>query len=249
MTQIKTPAEIDAMREGGAMLAEVLRLLAKEVKPGVSTAQLDRIARDKLTELGAKPAFLGYYGFPAALCVSVNDEVVHGIPSSQRIIKNGDIVSYDFGVLHKGLITDAAMSVIAGTAKTVDAKLVDTTRRSLEAAIDVIKNGVRTGSIGAAVQKVLQASGFGIVRDYVGHGVGHKLHESPNIPNLGLSNQGPALVSGMTIAVEPMATSGDYHVYVDEDGWTVKTKDGSKSAHFEHTILITDNGAEVLTAV
>jgi methionyl aminopeptidase len=247
MTQPKTEQEIVAMREGGAMLGKVLEDVASKVKPGVTTKFLADEARATLDKLGGKPAFLGYYGFPDVLCVSLNDEVVHGIPSEKRIIKDGDIVSLDFGVLHKGMITDAAVSVIAGTPQPGDQKLLDMTRRSLEAAIDALSDGVKTGTIGAAVQEVLDKAGFGIVRDYVGHGVGHQLHEEPNIPNYGIENQGPMLHAGMTIAIEPMSTKGNYDVYVARDNWTVCTKDKSRSAHFEQTILITSDGAEVLT--
>lgn len=249
MTRVKTPAEVQAMREGGAMLAKVLSEVSKHIKPGETTQSLADIARQEIAGLGAKPAFLGYYGFPDVLCVSVNDEVVHGIPSKNRVIKDGDIVSCDFGVLHKGLITDAAVSVIAGKANPKDARLVATTKKALEAAINAVQDGVRTGTIGAAAEAVLKKEQFGIVRDYVGHGVGHELHEEPNIPNFGIKHQGPMLAAGMTVAIEPMATGGTHEVFVDGDQWTVKTKDGSRAAHFEHTILITEDGAEILTAI
>lgn len=247
-TQPKTKPEIEAMREGGAMLSAVLKDLSTFAKVGMTTQDLADRARQKLETLGGKPAFLGYYGFPDVLCVSVNDEVVHGIPSS-KVIKDGDIVSMDFGVLHKGLITDAAFSMIVGTPRNKqDETLLRKTRQSLDAGIDAVIDGVKTGTIGAAVEAVLKPAGFGIVRDYVGHGVGHQLHEDPNVPNYGLPNQGPMLHAGMTIAIEPMSTIGNENVFIDQkDGWTVKTQDGSRSAHFEQTVLITEDGAEVLT--
>ncbi len=249
MTQPKTAEEIVAMREGGAMLGKVFSELQTYIKPGLTTKQISDHAHKTLTDLGGKPAILGYYGFPEAMCVSLNDEVVHGIPSKNRVVEDGDIVSVDFCVLHKGLITDAAFSMIAGNPKSrADENLLRETRRALEAAVDVIEDGVKTGTIGAAVQNILDQAGFGIVRDFVGHGVGHQMHEDPNVPNYGLPNQGPMLHAGMTIAIEPMSTRGAHEVYVDAtDGWTVRTKDGSQSAHFEMTVLVTGDGAEILT--
>lgn len=247
-TQPKNTSEIDAMREGGAMLSKVLKDLKTHVTSGMTTMQVADRAKETLEKLGGKPAFLGYYGFPGVICASINDEVVHGIPSQNRTIEEGDIVSFDFGVLHKGLITDAAFSMIIGKPRSKeDVRLLKATEQSLAAGIDAVHDGVKTGSIGAAIQEVLDKAGFGIVRDFVGHGVGHQLHEEPNIPNFGLPNQGPMLNAGMTIAIEPMATLGDYDVRMQNDGWTVVTSDGSRSAHFEKTILITENGAEVLT--
>ena len=193
---------------------------------------------------------MGYQGFPGVLCVSINDEVVHGIPSSTRIIKSGDILSLDFGVLFKSMITDAAISIIVGEPLSKeDERLVKVTERSLLDGINVIKNRVRVGDISNAVEKTLLKNKFGIVRDLVGHGVGHQLHEDPNIPNYGIKGMGPVLQKNMTIAIEPMATLGNHKVYTAEDGWTVKTSDGSRSAHFEHTVLIGDSGAEILTRI
>lgn len=232
------------------MLATVLGLLRRKIQPGMATKELADLAAAELKTLGGRPAFLGYQGFPDVLCVSVNNEVVHGIPSSKQIIAAGDIVSMDFGVMHKGMITDAAISVIVGDE--ADAKvrqLVSKTGQALQAAILEVKNGVRVGDIANAAQQVLEPAGFGIVRDLVGHGVGHQLHEEPNIPNYGRKGTGPALQAGMTIAIEPMATLGGHEVFVAHDGWTVLTHDGSKSAHFEHTILITEDGADILTKV
>ncbi len=247
-TKIKTSSEIVAMRESGRMLATVLAVLTKSVVPGMSTQDLDDIAVRELEKLGGKPAFLGYQGFPATLCVSLNDEVVHGIPSRERIIQAGDIVSMDFGVIYQGMITDAARSVIAGRAtQKRHQELIDRTRESMFEGIAAVHDRVRTGDIGAAVQSVLDKYKYGIVRDLVGHGVGHNLHEDPNIPNYGRPNTGPWLDAGMTIAIEPMSTLGTDRVKVAEDGWTILTVDGSWSAHFENTILITKDGAEILT--
>jgi methionyl aminopeptidase len=250
ITRIKSAAEIKAMSEGGQMLATVLKVLKERMQPGMSTKELANLAAKELKLQGGKPAFLGYEGFPDVLCVSINDEVVHGIPSASRIIQDGDIVGLDFGVLHKGLITDAAITVIAGKPRSkADELLVKKTQQALTAAIDVIHDGVRVGDIAAAAQKVLEIQKLGIVRDLVGHGVGDYLHEEPNIPNFGHKNTGPVLRAGMTIAIEPMATLGDYGVFVSEDGWTVRTRDGSHAAHFEHTVLVTEDGAEILTSL
>lgn len=230
------------------MLARVLQVLEDKAIPGISTGELNDIAAKELKKLGGKPAFLGYQGYPAVLCVSVNDEVVHGLPSYDRTLQVGDIVGLDFGVIYQGMITDSAISVIAGRAKQIQhQRLLDTTKRAMEAGISAVKNGAHTGDIGSAVQQVLEEKRFGIVRDLVGHGVGHDLHEEPNVPNFGHRGQGPILKTGMTIAIEPMATLGTDDVYIAEDGWTVKTRDHSFSAHFEHTVLVTESGAEILT--
>lgn len=246
MTKVKTPAEIVAMRQSGQMLATVLAVVSKAITPGITTNELDTIAAKELEKLGGKPAFLGQYGFPAVICISLNDEVVHGIPGKQ-VIKNGDIVSFDFGVTYQGMITDAARSVLVGPHNKAKQNLIDGTLESLDAGIAAVKNGVQVGDISAAVQAVLDEYGYGIVRDLVGHGVGHELHEEPNIPNYGKSGTGPALSAGMTIAIEPMTTLGSYKVYTASDGWTIATRDGSLSAHFEDTVLITETGAEILT--
>lgn len=248
MTRPKSADEITAMREGGKLTAQILETTLKQVKAGITTKNLANFAAKELERLNTKPAFLGYHGFPDVICISVNEEVVHGIPSDQKVIREGDIVSLDFGVLHKGLVTDAARSTIAGKPKSSqDQQLLDTTKQALDAAIDEVTDGVKTGTIGAAAQSVLDKAGYGIVRDFVGHGVGHQLHEAPNIPNFGTSGQGPMLHAGMTVAIEPMATLGDYQVQVQSDGWTVVTVDKSRSAHFEDTVLVTQDGVEILT--
>ncbi|MBC7708333.1 type I methionyl aminopeptidase [Polaromonas sp.] len=249
-TKIKTAAEIEAMRESGSMLGTVLNILVKSAAVGMTTKQLNDIAAYELKRLGGAPSFLGYQGFPEVLCVSLNEEVVHGIPSNERIIADGDIVSMDFGVTYKNMITDAARSVIVGAPKQrkhVD--LVTQTLASLDAGIFSVKHHVRTGDIGASVQTVLDKYHYGIVRDLVGHGVGHHLHEDPNIPNYGRRNTGPWLEAGMTIAIEPMATLGTDRVGIAVDGWTIVTADKSWAAHFEDTVLITQEGCEVLTRV
>lgn len=252
-TRVKTESEIEAMREGGAMIATVLAMLSRKLSAGMSAKQLSDMAAKELKSLGGEPAFLGYQGFPEAICISVNDEVVHGIPKKETIIADGDIVSFDFGVRYKGLITDSAISVICGK-NNPDFKpskqltdLIRYTEESLHKGLAVIKDGCHGGDIGYAVEKVLNKHNYGIVRDLVGHGVGHAVHEDPNIPNYGRKNTGAKLVAGMTIAVEPMATLGREAIKVDDDGWTVRTKDGSLAAHFEHTVLITQTGFEILT--
>lgn len=247
-TKVKTPAEIKAMREAGRLLATVLATLTEAVRPGMTTMDLNDLAKRELRGTGGIPTFLGMYGFPEVLCVSVNDEVVHGIPSAKRVIKDGDIVSMDFGVTYDGMITDAARSVFVGQG--ADRKkqiLVRDTEAALQAGISVLKDGVLVGDIANAIETVLKQKNYGIVRDMVGHGVGHELHEEPNIPNYGKKGSGPKLAAGMTIAIEPMATLGDFRVYIDVDGWTVRTNDRSWAAHFEDTVLITKTGYEVLT--
>ena len=247
-TKVKTSEEIIAMKYSGKLLAQVLNTLSIEIAAGMSTKDLAEIAKRELRSTGGQPTFLGYFGFPDVLCVSVNDEVVHGIPRANKLVEDGDVVSLDFGVTYDGMITDGATTVIVGNNKNKQhAKLVTETRRSLLAGISVVIDGVKTGDIGSAIEEVLNRGKYGIVRDLVGHGVGHELHEDPNIPNYGKPNSGPQLHKGMTIAIEPMATTGDYRVVVDQDEWTMRTKDGSVSAHFEHTVLITEDGAEILT--
>ncbi len=247
-TRVKTTVELEAMRESGRMLATILQFLAKHTKPAISTKNLAQLAEVELQKLGGASAFLGYDGFPDVLCVSINEEVVHGVPRTDKIIQDGDIVSLDFGVIYQGMITDAAISLIAGKAtNTIHQKLIETTEKSMYAGIDAVHDGVRTGDIGAAVEAVLRPPGYGIVRDLAGHGVGHQLHEDPSIINYGYKGTGAVLKRDMTIAIEPMATLGDHKVDLAKDGRTIITKDGSWAAHFEHTIVITDNGAEILT--
>lgn len=237
------------MRRAGKILASTLQHVKKNTRAGMSTKDLANLAGAELKRQGGKPSFLGHEGFPDVLCVSINDEVVHGIPRADHILKVGDIVSVDFGVTIDGMITDGAISYALGDAHLKIKELIDTTEASLMAGIQVLKDGVRVGDVSSAVQKALQRRDLGIVRELVGHGVGHELHEDPNIPNYGFAGSGPVLKAGMTIAIEPMATLGGYDVVIDKDGWTIRTKDKSLAAHFEHTILITDRGYEILTAV
>lgn len=246
--RVKSHAELDAMRESGRMLATVLDRLKPEVVAGVTTKQLSDMAAREAKALGGKTPFLNYFGFPEVICISLNDEVVHGIPKKDRVIADGDLVSLDFGISYKGMITDSAITIIAGTPrKASHVKLLEITEQSLVAGISAAHGGCRTGDIAAAVQAVLQPANYGIVRDLVGHGVGDEVHEEPNVPNYGRKNTGERLKTGHTIAIEPMATLGGYDVMIMPDGWTVKTRDGSLSAHFEHTVALTDDGAVVMT--
>ena len=247
-TQVKTATEIKAMRESGRMLATVLERLRRELQPGMSTKQLADIAAEELKILGGQPSFLGYQGFPDVICISINDEVVHGIPKVTRIIQDGDIVGLDFGVTYQGMITDSAISVIAGRPKQRGhIQLLKDTEEALKLGIATVHDQVRTGDIGAAIEGFLKHHRYGIVRDLVGHGVGHQIHEDPNVPNYGRANTGPWLSMGMTIAIEPMVTLGTDRVKIADDGWTVLTGDGSWAAHFVHSVLITGDGAEILT--
>lgn len=247
-TKVKTDKEIEAMRVSGRMLAAVLKLLQAKTEPGMTSQDAAELAARELKALGGEPAFLGYLGFPSVLCVSINDEVVHGIPSPDRELKSGDLVSYDFGVKYQEMITDAAITMAVDGNDSADVKrLLDGTLQALYDGVDVIKNGVRVGDLSAAIEKTLKKHKLGIVRELVGHGVGHHIHEEPNIPNYGSAGTGSALKTGMTIAIEPMTTLGGEDIGMYADGWTVATADQSLSAHFEHTVLVTDGGAEILT--
>lgn len=247
-TRIKNESELTAMKHSGKLLATVLATLKAAIEPGMTTKDLSDIAKRELRGTGGQPTFLGQYGFGDVLCVSVNEEVVHGIPSTGMVIRRGDLVSMDFGVTYDGMITDSAVTVIVGKeVSEKERRLVEDTEKALQAGIMAIKHNVRVGDISSAIQAILDRGKYGIVRDLVGHGVGHELHEEPNIPNYGRAGSGPQLEAGMTIAIEPMATLGSHKVFVDTDGWTVKTSDGSRAAHFEHTILVTQSGSEVLT--
>lgn len=234
------------MRASGKILAQVFEKTLPAIQAGVITKSIADLAAQEIKKLKAKPAFLNYQGFPDVMCISVNDQVVHGLPGDY-VIKKGDIVSLDLGVEYQGMITDAARTVLVGSKDPVKQKLINTTRNSLEAGISVVKAGATTGDIGFAVQQVLEKEGLGVVRALVGHGVGKQLHEDPDIPNYGYKNSGHSLMAGATIAIEPMSTLGSYDVYTTADGWAIATKDGSLSAHFEDTILVTKTGAEILT--
>ena len=246
-TRVKTKDEIKAMRKAGIICAEVLAYLKHTVKAGMSTKELADIAAMKIKEKGGFPAFLGYQGFPETLCISLNEEVVHGIPTKDKIIKQGDIASFDMGVIYGGMVVDSAISVLVESSDVKKRNLIRATRDSLSSGLRVVKDGCKTGDIGAAIEKTLKENKLGIVRDLVGHGVGHTVHEDPNIPNFGQPGTGAELKAGMTVAIEPMATVNGEAVFVDSDKWTVKTADNSLSAHFEQTILIKQNGYDVLT--
>lgn len=254
MIRLKTPEEIKILGEGGKRLAEILSLLALKVVPGVSALELEEEARRLIKEGGDEPAFLGYRPqgarrpFPAALCVSINNEIVHGIPNeAEKIVKEGDIVSLDFGITHRGLITDAAITVPAGIIDKELKKLVEITKMALESGIKVAKPGNTIGDIGAAISKVVQPTGFTLAEDLVGHGVGYKVHEDPFVPNVGVAGRGEKLVPGLVIAIEPMVNVGKPSIKILSDGYTIVTRDGSRSAHFEHTIAITEKGNIILT--
>ncbi len=236
------------MREAGRIVAATIEKLVEKIRPGMKTQELDAVAYKEIIKLGAKPSFKGYLGFPASICVSINDEIVHGIPGD-RVIKEGDIVSMDVGAIIEGLHGDAAVTVAVSEVPPKTRNLIETTREALEQSIKVAKAGARIGDISSAIQTFVERRGYSIVREYVGHGIGRALHEDPQIPNYGSPSKGPLLYSGMTIAIEPMVNIGGWETHRLDDEWTVVTADGSLSAHFEHTILINDGEAEVLTKV
>ena len=243
---IKSDEEIAAMRQAGRIVATILEILSEQVKPGMKTKELDIIAERELERLGARPSFKGYRGFPASVCVSVNDEIVHGIPG-ERVLKEGDIVSLDFGVIYEGFQGDAAVTVAVGEVNPEAKRLMETTRDSLEAGIAAAYVGATLGDVSAAIQNCAESRGYSVVREYTGHGIGREMHEEPQIPNFGSPGTGPVLKKGMTLALEPMLNTGDWHTRLVDDHWTVLTADGSLSAHFEHTIAINDTEPEVLT--
>ncbi len=245
--EVKSREELAIMRRAGAVVADILALLSGLVRPGMTTGEIDQIARDELRKRGAKPAFLNYHGFPGVICLSVNHEVVHGIPSDKRKLSEGDIIGIDFGCVIDRFYGDAAVTVGVGAVSPEAAKLIRVTRESLEKGIAAVKAGARVGDIGAAVQARAEAEGYGVVREFVGHGIGRALHEEPPIPNYGKAGTGPRLKAGMTIAIEPMINLGGAEVETLGDGWTAVTKDRTLSAHFEHTVAVTDNGYDILT--
>ena len=243
----KSQAELEAMREGGRITAACLRMLAGSVRPGVTTRELDSLAEDFIHDHGGRPEFKGYQGFPASICVSPNAMIVHGIPGPYRL-KEGDIISLDVGVRYEGFVTDSATTVAVGEVPEETTRLLETTRRCLEAATEQTRTGNHLGDIGHAIQSLAEDRGYGVVRDLVSHGVGRKMHEDPQIPNYGTPSTGPRLLPGMTFAIEPMITAGSYDIRLSEwDGWSIYTADGSLAAHFEHTIAVTDEGPWVLT--
>lgn len=256
MIVIKTPEEIEILREGGRRLATVLYKVRDMIAPGVSTKELDAYAEKLIKDMGDEPAFLNYQPegalvpFPATLCVSVNDEVVHGIPNPKKILKEGDVISIDLGIKHRGLFTDMAITVAVGNISNGDKKLLETTEKALMAGISSARAGNKVGDISHSIERFVRSKGkYGIVEVLAGHGVGRAIHEDPYIPNFGKAGTGAKLIPGMVIAIEPMLNSGTKNVVLAEDGYTFHTADGKRSAHFEHTILITDNDPEILTQI
>ena len=243
---IKTEKEIAAMRQAGRIVAMILKTMADNIRPEMETKELDTIAARELEKYGARPSFKGYRGFPANLCVSVNDEIVHGIPG-RKVLREGDIVSLDFGAIYDGFQGDAAITTGVGRISKKAEALIETTSSALEAGIGAARAGANLGAISHAIQDYAESKGYSVVREYTGHGIGRDMHEEPQIPNFGPSDSGPILKKGMTLALEPMVNAGDWRTRVSDDQWTVLTADGSLSAHFEHTIAITDGEAEVLT--
>lgn len=247
MIVLKTNRELSLMREACRISAGALRVAGEAVEPGVTTEEIDRLAYQYIISQGAKPNFLNYAGFPATACISINDEVIHGIPSKTRVLRQGDIVSIDLGAAINGYNGDNAATFAVGSVSPEAERLINTTRESLYEGIRAAVAGGRIGDISSAVQRYCEERGFSVVRDYVGHGVGAKLHEDPSVPNFGTPGRGVRLLPGMTIAIEPMINMGGWEVKRLSDGWTVKTKDGSLSAHFEHTVAITNDGPKILT--
>jgi methionyl aminopeptidase len=244
---LRSRDELARIREACLVVHDILRELAAAAVPGTSTADLDRLAEARTRARGAEPAFLGYHGYPASVCISVNDEVVHGIPSPRRVLREGDLVGLDFGVVMGGYYGDSAITVPVGRISDAARRLLEVTEGALSAAVAAARVDARVGDIGAAVQAHVEAHGFSVVRDFVGHGIGRRLHEPPQVPNYGSPGTGPRLRSGMVLALEPMVNAGRFEVETLEDGWTAVTRDGSLSAHFEHTVAVTDDGPEILT--
>ena len=247
MIVLKTSHELSLMREACRISAGALKVAGEAVEPGVTTAQIDKIAHEYILKAGATPTFLNYNGFPATACISINDEIIHGIPSHRRVIKSGDIVSIDLGASINGYTGDNAATFACGDISPEAKRLCDVTRESLYEGIKKAVAGGRIGDIGYAVQHHCESRGYSVVREFVGHGVGHKLHEDPSVPNYGTPGRGVRLLPGMTIAIEPMINLGKADVKTLPDGWTVKTRDGKLSAHFEHTVAITPSGPKILT--
>lgn len=248
-SRIKTDSEVAAMRESGRMLATVLQVLRQKTAPGLTPKGMSEIARKELRALGGEPAFLGFFGYPDIICISVNNQVQHAIPNTIPL-KEGDIVNYDFGVKYRGMITDAGITVCVSEMFTPDTKrLLEGTEKALRDGLRMVKAGAHVGDISAAIERTLRSYKLGIVRELVGHGVGHELHEDPEIPNYGQKGRGPILKTGMTIAVEPITALGSPAIFQARDGWTLLTQDGSWSAQFEHTVQVTPTGCEILTTV
>jgi methionyl aminopeptidase len=247
MISLKSDRELDLMRRAGSIVGQILDEMAAMTKPGVTTGELDRYAESRCKDLKCLPAFKGYHGFPASVCISVNDEVVHGIPSTKRALKDGDIVGLDFGVIYDGWYGDSARTLAVGKISPEAQKLLDVTRQGMLLGIEQCREGNRVFDIGHAIQNYVEGFGYGVVREFVGHGIGRALHEDPQVPNYGPKGKGLQLKVGMVLAIEPMINAGSHEVKVLKDGWTAVTVDHSLSAHFEHTVAITPRGPEILT--
>ena len=249
MIQLKNSQQISAMMEAGRITGEALLLAREHIREGVSTFEIDKIIREYIERCGAKPSFLGYGGFPASACISINDEVIHGIPSKSRILKEGDIVKVDVGAFYKGFHGDSARTIPVGRVSEEAEKLIRVTRESFFAGVANMKVGNRLGDVGSAIQECVEKQGFSVVRRYIGHGIGRELHEQPDVPNYGTAGRGTRLCAGMVLAIEPMVNVGGEHVMEMPDGWTVKTQDHSLSAHYENTVALTSDGVVITTLV
>ena len=249
MIQLKNAAQIAIMKEAGRITGEALCLAGEAVKEGITTKHLDDIIRDHIVRSGAKPSFLGYGGFPASACISINDEVIHGIPSKDKILKDGDIVKIDVGAFYKGFHGDSANTFAVGNISDEAKRLIEATKTSFEKGVEMAMPGNRLGDIGSAIENHVKENGFSVVKQFVGHGIGKELHEDPSVPNYGTAGRGVKLYKGMALAIEPMVNVGGSEVYILPDRWTVKTKDGSLSAHYEHTVILTDSGLIFTTRV
>ena len=249
MIQLKNSAQISAMIEAGRITGEALLVAREHVCAGVSTKELDTVIRNYIEKCGAKPSFLGYSGFPASACISINDEVIHGIPSAKRILQEGDIVKIDVGAYYKGFHGDSARTIPVGKVSDEALKLIEVTRKSFFEGVFKLQSGNRLGDIGHAIQSCVEGNGFSVVKRYIGHGIGQALHETPDVPNFGTEGRGTRLCSGMTLAIEPMVNVGSDDVYVLADGWTVKTRDKSLSAHYENTVALTSEGVVITTLI
>ncbi len=247
--RLKAPWEIDFLRKANAIVAEVLNRLKEVIEPGISAWDLNQIAEEMVRQKGARPAFKGYRGYPFSLCVSVNEEVVHGLPVKEKVLKEGDIVSLDFGAIYEGYVGDAAITVPVGRVSEAAEKLMQVTEEALYKAIEKARVGYRVQDISVAIQRSVEKQGYNVIRDFVGHGVGRELHEPPEVPNFGRPGKGPKLLAGMVIAIEPMVVTGSYEIEVLDDGWTAVTKDRGLAAHFEHSVAITARGPEILSKI
>ena len=249
MIQLKNSAQISIMMEAGRITGESLLLARERVREGVTTKELDRVIREYIEKQGARPSFLGYGGFPASACISVNDEVIHGIPSKNRVLREGDVVKIDVGAFYKGFHGDSARTIPVGKVSDEALKLIEVTRQSFFDGVAQLKAGNRIGDVGSAIQTRVESNGFSVVKRYIGHGIGHELHESPDVPNYGTAGRGTRLCVGMALAIEPMVNIGSEEVYELADGWTVKTRDKSLSAHYENTCVLTSDGVVITTLV